>query len=101
MLEVLVGLTIGRLPPTFQLLRIDCPEGLSQAHFPSTLAPPMTESRRWGDDWLRAGDTALACVPSAVAPHACNWLINPAHQAAQTIRVVAKGRWPWDKRLSR
>lgn len=101
MLEVLVGLGTGLMPPTFQLLRIDCPDNLASRSFAETIAPSRADSRRWGDAWLARGETPLAIVPSAVAPHAHNWLINPVHPDAVRIAVVEKSLWPWDKRLFR
>ena len=101
MLEVLVGLASALMPPSFQLLRIDCPDDLGRRDFVGTIAPAQVESRRWGDDWLARGETPLAGVPSAVAPHGRNWLINPAHPDAARIKIVASSRWPWDKRLFR
>lgn len=63
--------------------------------------PPadQAKSAAWGDAWLAEGETALARVPAAVAPHAYNWLLNPAHPEAAGFRIVAAGRWPWDRRL--
>ncbi|MBX9859373.1 MAG: RES family NAD+ phosphorylase [Sphingomonas sp.] len=101
MLEVLVGLGTDLIPPTFQLLRIDCPDDLAQRVFVGTIAPPRAESHNWGDEWITRGEAPLASVPSAVAPHGRNLLINPAHPDAARISIIAKSRWPWDKRLFR
>ncbi len=100
-LEVLVHLEVDRVPPDFQLLRVDAPDGLAATEYEAARPATLTQTRKWGDQWLAAGRTALAEVPSAIAPGGSNWLVNPAHQDAKAMRVTAKSRWPWDQRLFR
>lgn len=100
MLEVLVHLEVEQLPPPFQLLRIETPDDLPFEAWPDGGDPrDAAATAAWGDAWLAAGGTALARVPSVVAPGGSNWLINPAHADARGIRMVAASRWPWDERL--
>ena len=101
LLEVLVQAGIGHPPDDYQLLRIECPDSIGRVEYPDMAVPKLDRSRAWGDAWLAAGETALARVPSAIAPHSFNMLINPRHPAAARIRVNAASRWPWDKRLFR
>lgn len=101
MLEVLVGYEAGRFPDSFQLLRIAGDAKVAATEYAGTTAPPLDESRAWGNGWLASGTTALASVPSAIAPESRNWLVNPAHPDAAHIHVTAKRRWPWDQRLFR
>lgn len=99
-LEVLVHLEVDRMPPDFQLLKIEAEAGLKVEDRPLDNPPAsQVESARWGDEWLKAGRTALARVPSIIAPGSCNILINPGHPDAARIRIVEASRWPWDKRL--
>ena len=99
MLEVLVHLEVERPPPAFQLLRIDAPDRIAVETWSGDDAlPELDETRSWGDTWLAAGRTALARVPSVVAPGARNILVNPLHPDAARIKVEAS-RWPWDPRL--
>lgn len=100
-LESLVRIGRITLPQPYQLLRIDAPDDIAVAHWRGDVPPTLNESRAWGMDWLDKAQTALASVPSAVAPHGRNWLINPAHPDAARVSIVAKSRWPWDKRLFR
>lgn len=100
MLEVLVHLEVERPPPAFQLLRIDAPDRIAvETWSGDDVLPDLDETRSWGDAWLAAGRTALARVPSAVAPGARNILLNPLHPDAAGIEVVEASRWPWDPRL--
>lgn len=100
-LESLVRIGRITLPQPYQLLRIEAPDDIAVAHWRGDVAPAVGESRSWGMNWLSRGQTALASVPSAVAPHGRNLLINPAHPDAARISIIAKSRWPWDKRLFR
>lgn len=102
MLEVLVHLEVATVAPPFQLLRITGPDGLDfQVPPPALALADEAATRAWGDAWLARGDSALAKVPSKVAPMAANWLLNPAHEAAPLFKVEAASRQPWDPRLFR
>src|SRR3546814_16760701 len=102
MLEVLVHLEVDSIPPPFQLMRIQVPDGLPHSAWPNSARSDLSsETAEWGDAWLARGDTALARVPSAIAPDSFNWLITPLHSAARQIATTAASRWPWDDRLFR
>jgi RES domain-containing protein len=96
-LEVLVHLEAPHIPRDYQLLRIEVPDALNTSAFSGDPA----QSVSWGTNWAASGDSALAKVPSFVAPHAYNWLINPRHSDATGIVVADASRWPWDERLFR
>jgi RES domain-containing protein len=96
LLEVLVHLEVDPedLPRSYQLLAIDIPDDLSTAAIvESDLGQDWREhvelTRSFGDQWLRDTRTALLRVPSAIVPHASNWLLNPAHTDA-TRAVIAE-----------
>lgn len=87
-----------RLPPDYQLLQLEVGEP-SITRWTGDL-PSTADSRVWGDRWIDAGETLLACVPAAVAPHSHNWLINPRHPAAGSVILAEAQRWDWDERLA-
>lgn len=102
MLEVLVHLEVDSVPAPFQLMRVALDDGLAATEWPESRLPrDLAESRAWGDAWLKTADTPLARVPSVIAPDSTNWLLNPVHPATRNARIVARSRWPWDKRLFR
>ena len=100
MLEMLVHLEVDSLPPPFQLLKVSAPDDLAHEDWPrGREAMELPETRAWGDAWLEAATTPLARVPSIVAPHGTNWLLNPRHPDASRVRIEESSRWPWDERL--
>ncbi|ANY16264.1 RES family NAD+ phosphorylase [Bordetella pseudohinzii] len=67
-------------------------------------AVPFAEaSQRIGDEWVRAGKSALLALPSAILPHQGlpdgNVLINPRHADAGAIRVARCEKFIYDPRL--
>ncbi|OZI74912.1 RES family NAD+ phosphorylase [Bordetella genomosp. 12] len=67
-------------------------------------AVPFAEaSQRIGDDWVRAGKSALLALPSAILPHQGlpdgNILINPRHADAAKVRVLRCEKFIYDPRL--
>lgn len=102
MLEALVHLEVATLPPPFQMLRIEAPDTLDVTHWPKERhVRDMRHTVKWGDTWLAERKTALARVPSVVAPGGANWLINPLHRDAARVRLIDASRQPWDRRLFR
>lgn len=99
MLEVLVHLELDPFPASFQLMRIEAPDEVALEKWAGGNVRDQNVTRAWGDTWLQNGHTLLAKVPSIVAPHSFNWLINPAHPVANRLRVTGTSRWPWDQRL--
>lgn len=100
MLEVLAGYDVAEMPATFQLLSIEAPDDLAVTQWPVGQDHRDTLlTSDWGDAFLRADATALARVPSVIAPEGWNWLLNPLHPDAARLRIVRAERWPWDARL--
>ena len=52
-----------------------------------------------GAAWLAAGRTALLRVPSALVPREANYVVNPLHPAARSIKVGKPEPLEWDSRL--
>ncbi len=44
--------------------------------------------RRLGDAWLASRVSALARLPSAILQHTCNYLFNPLHPDADSIKIA-------------
>jgi len=108
LLERLVHLEIdpGDLPSTYQLLAVDIPDNLAFETIDPQILPADwryndSATRKIGDDWLKAGRTALLRVPSAITPHTFNWLLNPGHKEAAAAKIAEVISAPFDQRLFR
>ena len=53
----------------------------------------------WGTEWAKGKLTALAEVPSVIAPEDHNYLINPIHPDAAKIKAQKVRKWTYDFRL--
>lgn len=105
LIETLVHLELDetRLPRSYKLLEIEVPGSLKIESI------EMPAGSRWksqievtqpaGDKWLQSGKTALARVPSAIAPNTWNVLLNPDHPDARQVRVLKTLTAEYDPRL--
>jgi RES domain-containing protein len=104
-LEVLAhDVEAGALPRSYRWLKVEAGPALavvSVRNLPRAWAGDLTWSRATGDRWLAEGRTPLLSVPSALAPEAFNYLLNPVHPRARATRVVATFAHPLDPRLAR
>lgn len=105
--ETLVHLDIDSedTPEFYSLLKVSVPEGLA---IQSLELPdgdgwkqdlPLT--RRMGDAWLASLGTPLGRVPSVIAPHTWNYLLNPAHPDAKQVGIAEVIKERFDNRLFR
>jgi RES domain-containing protein len=62
-------------------------------------APVPAAVQAIGDDWVRAGRSAVLKLPSAVVPAEWNYLLNPAHADFGEISVGAAAAFEFDSRL--
>jgi RES domain-containing protein len=107
LVETLVHLEVDSedTPDFYTLLKIFVPDGLAI----QSLDPPAGSdwklnqalTRRLGDAWLAGRETALARVPSAIAPETWNYLLNPEHPDAKQIEIAAVIKERFDNRLFR
>ena len=106
LVEVMVHLEIDAedLPSHYQLLGVEVPDSaaiaaLDESDLPDGWRQQIPFTRARGDDWLRAGATALLRVPSAIVPEAANYLLNPAHPDAARIGIASAICAAFDPRL--
>lgn len=107
MVEVLahMHLTPTSIPLTLKLLAIDVGKGAvvtPMPDLPSGWQANRPATQAVGDAWLTGGKGLLLKVPSAVLPHAFNFLINPQHpQAATHLKESDNGPFWVDQRFIR
>jgi RES domain-containing protein len=61
--------------------------------------PHSATTQAKGDAWLSKGKHLALRVPSVHSQHDWTVLINPAHEAARRVRVVARRPYKFDPRL--
>lgn len=103
MLEVLVHLEIDPedFPDSLKLLRVEIPDHASKQtveSLPAGWEENTYHTREIGDAWLSRAEALLLRVPSAIMPHTCNTLLNPAHPQASSASVTVE-TLRLDKRL--
>ncbi|MGV3550776.1 RES family NAD+ phosphorylase [Rhizobium sp.] len=103
LLEMIVHLNPANIPESYQLLRIDCPDRLVPAQVDDeavvrNIHDPVATSR-FGTAWLERRSSCLLRVPSAIMPIATNYLFNPRHPDAATVRIADRLEIPFDRRL--
>ena len=95
----------GILPRFYQLLKVAVPDDLEVKQLNAIAPTDWKErpefTRNLGDAWLASRESALARVPSVLAPHTWNYLLNPEHPDAKKIEVAEVIRERFDNRLFR
>jgi RES domain-containing protein len=91
-------------PEHFQLLRISAPDSLAVADLTpkqsSSINPQnLTSTQVIGDAWLAAMSSALLRVPSFPSPESWNYLLNPLHPDASSLKMDWAKHIAYDKRL--
>lgn len=83
---------------SFDLVRV---QRLDPAALPAgwdaPVAPPAL--RKYGDDWIAAGDYPVLAVPSAIVLQEWNYLLNPAHKEFDSLAKSAPEPFLYDSRL--
>lgn len=91
----------GEIPATYQLLGIDAPD-VAPSEAPALPEDWRTQpriTRAIGDRWLADGASLLLRIPSALAPHSSNYLINPRHADVVNLRLALVEPLDLDQRL--
>ncbi len=104
MLEMLANANIGKLPQHSKMIVIEIPANLKveTANLDST--PDwnhrnMEASQRYGDEWINSQRSVALIVPSVVANHDQNIVINHMHPDFPKIKASEPEPLIWDQRL--
>jgi RES domain-containing protein len=105
LLEVCVHTAANDIPPEFTLLKVEGPDvkvpAIAMDELPKGWQNRPKVTRELGMKWLRAGDTVLLRVPSAIVPQTENFLFNPLHRDAKKFRVAEAMTYPFDARIKK
>ncbi len=104
-LEQLVQTSSVASFPTYYLFRVSLPERLVTVANPTTIPSTWRDPTRHpavqaiGDGWAKARTSLALQVPSTVAPHHVNYLVNPMHPDFPTLTIPSPERFVLDPRL--
>lgn len=105
--ETFVNLEPNLTPADLVSIEGEIPEAVAIGRLdPASLPAGWHESRdeslrRFGDDWIRRGETAALLVPSAAIRGEWNVLLNPAHWDFEKIRFRSPEHFEFDARMFR
>jgi RES domain-containing protein len=61
--------------------------------------PPSATSKNIGDEWVKAGRSAVLALPSVLVPIERTFLLNPEHPDFSKIKIKDTGTFTLDQRL--
>lgn len=107
-LELLVHLASEDIGTLFVAIAADIPDDLqidaiAQSQLPDNWrdTPAPAALSGIGQEWLKAGRTAVLSVPSAVIPSERNYLLNPEHPNFERIKIARPEVFSFDPRLQK
>jgi len=105
-LENVVHRTALGLNDNFRTMVIDLPETLSIQRINKTdlmadwhLFQNYHYTRAMGDKWVSNNESAVLVVPSAIIAEEVNYLINPAHEEFNQIKLLRVEPFQFDPRI--
>jgi len=106
MLEYFVHLDPGDAPPDLVLVTAELPDDLPAQcvavdDLPSSWrrSPASAELARIGDEFVAQAKHCVLVVPSALAAHENNWLLNPQHRDFRRVGVQGVEPLSYDPRM--
>lgn len=102
-LEILVRVDKFSSPDTYTLLSIQIPEDsvatIELKKLRQSWQNHIEYTRSIGDEFLKANQTLVLKVPSAIVPQEHNFLINPLHKDFKKVKIIDSELLELDKRL--
>jgi RES domain-containing protein len=101
-LERLAHIDPDLLPADLQLAEFNLPDLANQikvGKLPANWTQDETITRRMGDHWRQDRASCLLVVPSAILPEESNFVLNPDHPSAQSLRMIRRRPFAFDPRL--
>jgi RES domain-containing protein len=96
MLEYFVHIEADEAPSDLVLATAEIPDDLPKHHIAADKllshwrqSPAPEQLASIGDEFVQKGQHCILIVPSALAPHENNWLLNPQHSSFHKI-VISK-----------
>ena len=104
MLEILVHTNIGKVPKHHKLIMIEIPDRMTVETVTQQVLlgwdhHNQRASRAFGDEWINSRRSVALIVPSVIATHDQNLVINPLHPEFSDIAYTEAESIKWDARL--
>lgn len=102
MLEILVHWHKTVTPANYVIVSIEIPDDLASIkapHLPADWPEDQQVTKDIGDSWLKKGSSLLLRVPSVVVKAEQNYLVNPMHADAVSMKITDIEPLNFDKRL--
>lgn len=106
MLEYFVHLNADDAPRDLVLVTAEIPSDLPNQRvvadeLPSRWrrSPAPAELTRIGDEFVHRAEQCVLIVPSALAPHESNWLLNSQHASFRKVKVLGLEPLSYDPRM--
>jgi RES domain-containing protein len=106
MLEYFVHLEADEAPSDLVLATAEIPDDLPRHRIAADKlpthwrrSPAPEELASIGDEFVQDGEHCVLIVPSALAPHESNWLLNPQHAGFRRIVISKLEPLSYDPRM--
>jgi RES domain-containing protein len=103
-LEALVHLSPTNLPDDFCMVMLDVPDNIAEVKV--NILPPDWSAypeqnilKQIGNTFLQEKKYLLLKVPSALVKEEYNYLLNPFHTKATSVKIISKQPFNFDERL--
>jgi RES domain-containing protein len=105
MLEALAHFSPTNLPTDYCMMTIDVPENFTELVIKSLPKnwheyPEQNSTKQIGNGFLQDKKYLLLRVPSAIVPDEYNYLLNPLHPEAASVKIISSQPFHFDPRLT-
>ena len=103
-LEILVRADAENIPLNYHLLKINIPDDhkaavITKNKLKSGWKDDLGLTQWLGTEFIKAGESLLLKVPSAIVDEEHNFILNPKHPQFKQVKITATKKFHFDKRL--
>lgn len=103
-LEILVRADRKTIPLSYKLLKLSVPDTskeivVAENRLKRSWEDDLAYTQWMGTELLKAAESLIIKVPSAIVPEENNYLLNPAHSDYKKVKIITSSGFDFDKRL--
>jgi RES domain-containing protein len=103
-LEILVRADAENIPLNYHLLKITIPDDhkaitITKSKLKAGWKDDLGLTQWLGTEFIKAGESLLLKVPSAIVDEEHNFILNPKHPQFKTVKITSTKKFHFDKRL--